>query len=119
MKRTAVIGLILGALILAACGQKSGVHLASGRNGALVNPDTGEVIGGAMAGSAVAIQSDGSIIVAGRSSLLRFTADGKPDSSFGQGGMVTSDFSIVRTLVEGDGKILALGNKGQAAGAAE
>ena len=47
MKRTAVIGLILGALILAACGQKSGVHLASGRNGALVNPDTGEVIGGA------------------------------------------------------------------------
>ena len=47
MRRTAVIGLILGALILAACGQKSGVHLASGRNGALVNPDTGEVIGGA------------------------------------------------------------------------
>ena len=39
--------LVIGALILAACGQKSGVHLASGRNGALVNPDTGEVIGGA------------------------------------------------------------------------
>src|SRR3954467_9504899 len=47
MKKTAIIALVLGALILAACGQKSGVHLASGRNGALVNPETGEVIGGA------------------------------------------------------------------------
>ena len=41
MKRPAVIALILGALVLVACGQKAGVHLASGRNGALVNPDTG------------------------------------------------------------------------------
>src|SRR3954453_7981382 len=46
MKKPVIIALVLGALVLAACGQKSGVHLASGRNGALVNPDTGEVIGG-------------------------------------------------------------------------
>ena len=52
MKKPAVIALLLGALIMAACGQKSGVHLASGRNGALVNPDTGEVVGGT--GSATA-----------------------------------------------------------------
>ena len=47
MRRTAVIGLLLGALILAACGQKAGVHVASGRTGgALIDPETGEVVGG-------------------------------------------------------------------------
>jgi hypothetical protein len=48
MRRSIAIVLVLGAVVLAACGQKSGVHLASGRtsSGALIDPNTGEAIAG-------------------------------------------------------------------------
>jgi branched-chain amino acid transport system substrate-binding protein len=46
MKKPVIIAVLLAGMIMAACGQKAGVHLAAGRNGALVNPDTGEVVGG-------------------------------------------------------------------------
>jgi branched-chain amino acid transport system substrate-binding protein len=46
MKKPVVIALVLAGMIMAACGQKAGVHLAAGRNGTLVNPDTGEAVGG-------------------------------------------------------------------------
>jgi ABC-type branched-subunit amino acid transport system substrate-binding protein len=46
MKKSVVIALVLAGMIMAACGQKAGVHLAAGRTGALVNPDTGEAVGG-------------------------------------------------------------------------
>ncbi len=46
MRRTAVIMLLLGALIMAACGQKAGVHLASGRAASGgVDTGTGESAG--------------------------------------------------------------------------
>src|SRR2546423_15157640 len=52
MRRSIAIVLVLGAVVLAACGQKSGVHLASGRtsSGALIDPNTGEAIAGTGAG---------------------------------------------------------------------
>src|SRR5207245_10011831 len=45
--RPLVVLLVVSAMVMIACGQKHGVHLASSggsANGALVNPDTGEVI---------------------------------------------------------------------------
>jgi uncharacterized delta-60 repeat protein len=53
--------------------------------------------GGEDEARAVAIQSDGRIIVAGESdnhlALARYTTDGNLDPSFGIGGLVTSDWS--------------------------
>jgi uncharacterized delta-60 repeat protein len=48
-------------------------------------------------GSAVAIQADGRIVVAGQTgndmAVLRYTADGNLDSDFGTNGVVTIDFA--------------------------
>src|SRR5438067_6729098 len=79
MKKPVVIALLLGALILAACGQKSGVHLAAGRNGNLINPDTGEAIGGT--GSA-----GGDLSGAGGSAAAAGGAAGVSGSSAAGGG---------------------------------
>lgn len=73
--------------------------------------------------NAVAIQSDGKILIGGRTrpnedddedfALVRFMPDGKPDSSFGQNGIATLDISlddnILSIAVLSDGKILAAG----------
>ena len=74
--------------------------------------------------AAVALQSDGKIVVAGRALtpdsirgsdffLVRYTADGRLDVGFGAGGLVTTDFGLddfVRDLViQADGKIVAGG----------
>ncbi len=73
---------------------------------------------------AVAIQSDGKIVVAGQSfptytdgnfALARYEPDGSLDGAFGIGGLVTTDFGgtsdIGRALVVlGDGRILVGGN---------
>jgi uncharacterized delta-60 repeat protein len=72
-------------------------------------------------GSSVAVQTDGRILVGGQSfvasndfALVRFNADGSPDTAFGSSGKVTTDFSAnddscsrVRAL--SDGGILAAG----------
>jgi uncharacterized delta-60 repeat protein len=73
---------------------------------------------------AVAIQSDGKIVVAGHTSkppspfddfaVLRFNPDGRPDTTFGNGGLVITDFTGLTDRAEGlaiqpDGKILAAG----------
>jgi uncharacterized delta-60 repeat protein len=77
-------------------------------------------------GNAIAIQSDGRIVVAGRARnilgegdfvLARYNTDGGPDPSFGQGGLVTTDFKpgvldvegATAVFVQSDGKILAAG----------
>jgi uncharacterized delta-60 repeat protein len=41
--------------------------------------------------------------------LLRFNADGNVDASFGSNGVVTAPFTINKTIVESDGKILVGG----------
>ena len=72
---------------------------------------------------AVAIDSDGKIVVAGRSNngtdadfaVARYNADGTLDTGFGTGGKVTtaigSDDDEARALaIDGDGKIVVVGN---------
>lgn len=75
----------------------------------------------------MAIQPDGRIVVSGTVSetvgfdlfnapcILRFTADGQPDPSFGTGGIVkfpavAADNELTSCLVQPDGKILASGH---------
>ncbi|MEC3956419.1 hypothetical protein VMT65_25525 [Nocardia sp. CDC153] len=74
--------------------------------------------------NAVAIESDGKIIVAGTShgtatgdniALARYTADGKPDTGFGDGGKVSTDLGTQAdhanaVAVQSDGKIVVAGS---------
>ncbi|MBI5562646.1 MAG: hypothetical protein HY894_07345 [Deltaproteobacteria bacterium] len=69
---------------------------------------------------AIAIQSDGKIVAAGRTlnganydlALIRYNADGALDASFGAGGVVTTGFGAYGTVanavaIQSDGKIVA------------
>jgi uncharacterized delta-60 repeat protein/RHS repeat-associated protein len=71
---------------------------------------------------AIAVQSDGAIVVAGYtynafqddSALVRFTPEGYLDRSFGQDGFVTTDFNggsdrATGVVVQSDGRIIAAG----------
>jgi uncharacterized delta-60 repeat protein len=74
--------------------------------------------------TAVALQSDGRILVGGQSraagqtqsdfALARYNGDGTPDMSFGTGGKLTTDLfggsdSVAALLVQRDGRIIAVG----------
>lgn len=72
--------------------------------------------------SSLAIQKDGKIVVAGISYLslinynifmVRYTADGRPDSSFGENSIVNTDLGLSEfcndIAIQEDGKILAVG----------
>jgi uncharacterized delta-60 repeat protein len=75
-----------------------------------------------IAPSAVAVQSDGRIIVAGVGqgdlpftfTLFRLNSDGSPDTTFGSGGLATADFltesSINDIVLQPNGKIVAVGD---------
>jgi uncharacterized delta-60 repeat protein len=80
--------------------------------------------GGVDAMQALVVQPDGRIVVGGYSSrptpfnddfaVLRFNADGSPDTSFGAGGLVALDFAgltdrVHALLLQPDGKIVAAG----------
>ena len=79
--------------------------------------------------SALALQADGKIIAAGTDylafssddssntdfALARYNPDGTPDTSFGQGGQVTTDFDgfnddALSVLIQPDGRIVAVGS---------
>ena len=73
-------------------------------------------------GNAVAIQSDGKIVVAGTSvngssfdfALLRYDTNGVPDGTFGIGGKAFTDFfggpdRAYDVVIQGDGKIVVVG----------
>jgi uncharacterized delta-60 repeat protein len=79
--------------------------------------------------SAVALQADGRIIAAGTDyvdfsndvssntdfALARYNIDGSPDTTFGAGGQVTTDFNgfnddVFSVLVQRDGRIVAVGS---------
>src|SRR5437763_533641 len=72
--------------------------------------------------NSLAIQSNGKIIAAGYASysqtgpdfaLVRYTANGKLDSTFGSGGVVTTDFGGADhgagLVLQGDGKLVVAG----------
>jgi uncharacterized delta-60 repeat protein len=81
-------------------------------------------------GYAVAIQPDGKILAAGYTNMVdtledfalaRYLEDGTLDSSFGSGGLVTSDFRtwqdrITGLAIQADGKIVAAGRASVAPG---
>jgi uncharacterized delta-60 repeat protein len=69
-------------------------------------------------GRALAIQSDGKIVVAGTDhstsnhnfAIVRFTSNGILDNTFGNGGIVTTTFGIAEAIaIQSDGKIVATG----------
>ncbi|MFN2166436.1 MAG: hypothetical protein ACK2U9_09255, partial [Anaerolineae bacterium] len=78
-------------------------------------------------GSAVALQADGKIVVAGSTgaapernfTLARFNGDGTLDASFGTGGVVTTDLgeddTAADVIVQADGKIVVAGGSGRLA----
>ena len=74
--------------------------------------------------NSIAIQSDGKIVVGGNSqagsntdfALVRYNKDGKPDSTFGENGIVLHDFGLDdfagSIAIQTDGKILSAGSTG-------
>jgi uncharacterized delta-60 repeat protein len=80
--------------------------------------------GGADVASAVAIQPDGKLVVAGRTNiagntvfaLARYNANGGLDPAFGTGGLVTTDFGSTdqafAVALQPDGKIVTAGRRG-------
>src|SRR5262249_15434318 len=89
---------------------------------------------GADSANALALQSDGKIVVVGSAymgaatgtdyAVARYNADGSLDTSFGQGGLVAADFNLNYTDVaqgvalQADGRIVVVGhtNGGAATG---
>jgi ABC-type branched-subunit amino acid transport system substrate-binding protein len=92
MKRPVVIALVMGALVLAACGQKSGVHLAASRNGSsssdqlggTASGDLGSGSGGALSGAGGSTSGGGSSATGGGASAAG--ASGGSSASRAAGG---------------------------------
>jgi uncharacterized delta-60 repeat protein len=101
--------------------------------GGLVTSDVGT--GSSDEARAVAIQSDGKIVVVGNAvvgrtannqfnfdfAVARFNVDGSLDASFGSGGKVTTDFNgqtdrAFALAIQGDGKIVVAGSATPASG---
>jgi uncharacterized delta-60 repeat protein len=62
------------------------------------------------AGAHLVLQRDGKLLVAGAGWVIRFTAGGSLDRSFGEGGTARSgDVEAVKAVIQPDGKILVIG----------
>jgi uncharacterized delta-60 repeat protein len=88
-----------------------------------------DILGGVDIAKAIAVQSDGKIIVAGYTyhgsksngvfALMRYNNNGSLDTSFDGDGIVTTDFypnksdKIFALAIQTDGKIVAVGSTGQ------
>jgi uncharacterized delta-60 repeat protein len=92
---------------------------------------TTDISGNTDSATAVVIQPDGKILVAGTASnganndfaLLRYNADGSLDTSFGAGGKVVLDFAksddlAKAVVIQGDGKIVVAGSSNNISAAA-
>jgi uncharacterized delta-60 repeat protein len=96
-----------------------GSHDNSFGNGGILTTSFGGESDGA---SSVAIQSDGKIVVAGSTeninyyfALARYNFDGSPDTTFGNGGKLTTTFGgdndwATSVAIQSDGKIVVAGN---------
>ena len=60
---------------------------------------------------AIALQSNGQIVVGGMSGLARLTSNGQLDGTFGSGGSLAT-FQVTGLLIQTDGKIVAIGPSG-------
>lgn len=102
----------------------------------LSTPLQGRVLGdvalGSSSASAVVVQPDGKIVVGGSTqsgastafAVLRYLPDGRPDPTFGSGGLALTDFDpstndgVAALSLLPDGRILAAGAAGDAVGLA-
>jgi uncharacterized delta-60 repeat protein len=108
------------ALLLARFSASGGLDSSFGNHGLATGPATGAPYPGSI-GRAVALQSDGKIVVVGSSGpsggggllVERFGANGQPDGGFGHGGalnLLDGDFADgFAVAIQPDGKILAAG----------
>ncbi|MFE2913984.1 calcium-binding protein [Kitasatospora indigofera] len=119
--RIVVAGLDGGDFALARYNTLGGLDAGFGTGGTVLT-DFG---GGADAVHAVAVQADGRIVAAGHTgnsvgnydfALARYNVNGSPDTGFGTGGRVTTDFgafdSANGVAVQADGRIVAAGVSG-------
>ena len=100
-------------------------HAAPGDLDTTFNPPNGFVIydsGSRDYGNAVAIQSDGKLVVVGKSEdalVLRYNAEGSPDNSFGTNGVVIyggGKYDQGNAMaIQSDGKIVIVGRTNVAA----
>ena len=60
---------------------------------------------------AIALQSNGKIVVGGISGLARLNSNGQLDTAFGSGGSLAT-FHVTGLLIQTDGKIVAIGSSG-------
>ncbi len=60
---------------------------------------------------AIALQSNGQIVVGGMSGLARLNSNGQLDTTFGSGGSLAT-FQVTGLLIQTDGKIVAIGPSG-------
>src|SRR2546421_6378345 len=106
MKRKMVFVILMSFLIVTPC-----VYGAAGNldptfgTGGKVTTD----FGGNEVAYAMALQSDGKIVVAGLPTLARYNTNGRLDTSFGAGGKVT-DFQATAVAIQLDGKLVVGGS---------
>jgi uncharacterized delta-60 repeat protein len=112
----AIVLVVLAASLLAAAGAQAAGNLDASFSG---DGKQTTDFGGNDHGSAVAIQDDGKIVVAGRSGagfrLARYRTDGSLDPAFSGDGMVTepdAPFSARFVAIQADDKILVAGDSG-------
>jgi uncharacterized delta-60 repeat protein len=60
---------------------------------------------------AIALQSNGQIVMGGMSGLARLNSNGQLDATFGSGGSLAT-FHVTGLLIQTDGKIVAIGSSG-------
>lgn len=101
--------------------------LTFGQNGQVTTNTLRQESGNAGKETAMAVQSDGKIIIGGFTqtntgnnlfALTRLETNGNPDSTFGEGGKVSTNLSgIVRSLkIQSDGKVIAAGTSADNSG---
>lgn len=61
------------------------------------------------AAPAVAVRSDGQVLVAERNGVIQLAPDGSPDPTFGTGGRVVTDFRVRDLRLLPDGRLVVLG----------
>jgi uncharacterized delta-60 repeat protein len=106
-------------LVLARYNNNGALDTTLGGNGMVITD-----LGQNETGNAVAIQTDGKIILAGKRDsgtasdflLVRYNSNGSLDTSFGDSGKIISDLegnsdAAVDVTLQGDGKTLAVGSK--------
>ena len=90
-----------------------------GQNGSV----TIDLPAGSISGRALALQADGRIVVAGGTHwsgsgfvVVRLNGDGSPDTTFGDGGYVSTDFGLFSfatdVAIQPDGRIVVVGDGG-------